>query len=640
MSDCTHLHETIIKDVLDIWDDIKSMDFENLPKQKERGSFSSIAKGTQNLVLTFPVACSTNMSIQSAAMVSKAIERKCVTMVQMLLASFQVTDTDNIQDFLAQFHTNLTTRDFSIDDIVEAANMFAELPGVEVNREQFNAVMADMKNLDYLVKGPIQARPLSEYSIMEYGREIMVMKEYAKETLVDKVKGVFSKGEKKPDPEAAKEFEDMCFEAVKTCQENVRKSKECKDILSKKIFNLLPVKKAHLEYLDEGRHKGYYCVYDVLAENGGDSDKYPGEPMGGDEILDHYQAIQDAMGGKHGGKKPAIGPTDEDVDTSKPGADIAVHTWWFKYDGKMVTEQVSFSGSPSRAIVEADMVSVPVDKFVNMKNKADAYDASKGAIGDANKKVANMQAKFANMTAMDGKDQSAYMKNSAEYFNKMVIGNELKKANELAPSLLAVNFVYKNSNGDPVVIKDVIIGVKTKLTIIDSYDMMDHLASKTQDANWVTQLLRSTTREISFIKDFLLMLDRAKIDALSYSRRGSANKMWKVLERRALKSRMKRAFGRNNNAAAITTMVLSQEEVDFMKKNFHVDLANPSQANKILDGYNLMGFVIVDETMETAKFLFDTGDDIWETLSFGSLEREAGDNTYKKVINMMTKVVR
>lgn len=520
MSDCTHLHETIIKDVLDIWDDIKSMDFENLPKQKERGSFSSIAKGTQNLVLTFPVACSTNMSIQSAAMVSKAIERKCVTMVQMLLASFQVTDTDNIQDFLAQFHTNLTTRDFSIDDIVEAANMFAELPGVEVNREQFNAVMADMKNLDYLVKGPIQARPLSEYSIMEYGREMMVMKEDKKVT------------------------------------------------------------------------------------------------MSADDYME-LKKKADAFDGSAG----AIAGLNQQIADMK--------------SGMLAAQLHSASDRTERdnALKDLNDLQAQFADFNNM-NKADQEKLK----ANYNAKVADIKAKYGGMG--DPHQVSAYMKNSADYFNKMVIGNELKKANELAPSLLAVNFVYKNSNGDPVVIKDVIIGVKTKLTIIDSYDMMDHLASKTQDANWVTQLLRSTTREISFIKDFLLMLDRAKIDALSYSRRGSANKMWKVLERRALKSRMKRAFGRNNNAAAITTMVLSQEEVDFMKKNFHVDLANPSQANKILDGYNLMGFVIVDETMETAKFLFDTGDDIWETLSFGSLEREAGDNTYKKVINMMTKVVR
>ena len=43
-----------------------------------------------------------------------------------------------------------------------------------------------------------------------------------------------------------------------------------------------------------------------------------------------------------------------------------------------------------------------------------------------------------------------------------------------------------------------------------------------------------------------------------------------------------------------------------------------------------MGFCIVDETMETAKFIFDTGKDIYETMSFTLLERETSDNGYKR----------
>jgi hypothetical protein len=57
-----------------------------------------------------------------------------------------------------------------------------------------------------------------------------------------------------------------------------------------------------------------------------------------------------------------------------------------------------------------------------------------------------------------------------------------------------------------------------------------------------------------------------------------------------------------------------------------------------MESYNLMCFVIVDEVNEYAKFLFDTGEDSFETLSFSSLERESSDSTYKKVVNLMTKM--
>ena len=51
-----------------------------------------------------------------------------------------------------------------------------------------------------------------------------------------------------------------------------------------------------------------------------------------------------------------------------------------------------------------------------------------------------------------------------------------------------------------------------------------------------------------------------------------------------------------------------------------------------------MGVVIVDDSMEVAKFIFDTGEDIYEHISFNLLEREASDSSYKKVINLISKM--
>ena len=51
----------------------------------------------------------------------------------------------------------------------------------------------------------------------------------------------------------------------------------------------------------------------------------------------------------------------------------------------------------------------------------------------------------------------------------------------------------------------------------------------------------------------------------------------------------------------------------------------------------MMGFVIADESLEVCKFMFDTGDDQWEMLTFNNLEKEQKDNT-KKIINLMSKM--
>ena len=53
-----------------------------------------------------------------------------------------------------------------------------------------------------------------------------------------------------------------------------------------------------------------------------------------------------------------------------------------------------------------------------------------------------------------------------------------------------------------------------------------------------------------------------------------------------------------------------------------------------------MDIVIADESLEVARFLFDDGDGTFEALAFDSLEKEAKDNSYKKVINLMSKLNR
>lgn len=57
----------------------------------------------------------------------------------------------------------------------------------------------------------------------------------------------------------------------------------------------------------------------------------------------------------------------------------------------------------------------------------------------------------------------------------------------------------------------------------------------------------------------------------------------------------------------------------------------------IMEKLNLLYFVVVDETAESISIMTD-GDTEYETYSFTSLEREAGDGAYKKVVNLITKM--
>lgn len=222
---------------------------------------------------------------------------------------------------------------------------------------------------------------------------------------------------------------------------------------------------------------------------------------------------------------------------------------------------------------------------------------------------------------------------------ELILPSDIKKANELMPTMMTVNFVQTSASGDPVCTRTAVIGVKCKLYPVEYMDVINHLVSKAQDKNWLINLVKATTSEISFMKDFVLAIDKAKIDAKSFGSMGKSNKMWKVLERRAAKSKAKRLMRKANDCTAITTLVLSSNVVEDIQKQANINIMKTNTARLLLESFNLMCIAVVDESMEIAQFLYDTGtDDGFESMSFRGLERESKDDSYKKIVNLMSKM--
>lgn len=221
-----------------------------------------------------------------------------------------------------------------------------------------------------------------------------------------------------------------------------------------------------------------------------------------------------------------------------------------------------------------------------------------------------------------------------------VLNAEYKKANELMPTMMVINFIQKGENGSASFTTTAVIGVKCKVYPVSSTDIYNRLTSKVADKNVLNSFIRATTNEIAFFRDFLFAIDKAKTDAMSYGKNATSNKLWKVLERRSTKSKFRRALKMTNDATAITTLVLTANDAEILKKEYNFDIENVSVCRKLLDAFNFMCIVIANESTDVASFLYDTGDDNFEKLTFSNLEREASDNGYKKIVNLLTKMNR
>lgn len=566
------IHETVLKDVIDLYDDISALSDtdlgEMLKKHRNGGGIKSIARASNDLICVFPVLSSRNIGIDTQAMISKAIEKNCVAMLQMLFSANQLTDATQAKDYIALFHSNInkTAKALDLDDVIQLADMIgindsAIQVGGKVDYAVVEQVRKDMKNLNFFMESNINSKSIAEGFTCKLDPDgqyvVQVETRQLKESAsIDPDEDMDSWGNYKPN-------------------------------------NNLPVG------ADISRTKR---LEDEVSKLGGENAA--------------YKRVTASQRSTISSQRREI----EDLTRSRDS---------IKAERDSVRSQINkIKGETERGLHAKDTELRMLERKYNdlQKQYDDAERAVKQSTIDKNK-----------MELAKGANQMR--KDAADFYSKQVLNTEYKKANELMPTLMVINF--KSKVGDNYVVVDsVVIGVKAKLYPMSSEDIITHVVAKAKDANWVQKFIKASTREISFFKDFLFAIDKAKIDALSLSKKGSANKMWKVLERRASKSKWNRLMAKKtNDSTAITTLVMSQNEIDYIKKEFHIDISDVYNSRILLESYNLLGICIVDESLEIAKFMWDTGEDLWETVAFSNLERESNDNTYKKVVNLMTKVM-
>lgn len=455
MNNCKQLHETVVRDIVDIITSAK--DFDQIKWINNKNNTGSIAKRASNLVLVFPVMVSNSLNIQTAMIVSKAIERKCCSLLQILFSSMQITNADNLQDYIKQFHTNLDLKDhMDLDEFFGVMDSLVDEEAIIVDKDMYESIKEDMHNINFHLEEEFNPHSINDYKVVNnaFGESSIML-----------------------------------------------------------------------------------------------------------ERTHTYQAMGD-------------------------------------------NKTISFSGNK-----------------VNLSGSTtNNYYAPSGGGGRNDDPL------------------HPGMRDQNDYFAHQLLDNDIKKANELMPTTMIVNFISRDEGVNDVIRMSGVIGVKAKLYPVDSMDICNRMCSKVKDKNGLFNLVRASTREISFFKDLAFAIDKAKMDAMYMASDSNNAKMFKVLERRAAKNKFSRLI-KKNDASPITSLVISQYEVDYLKQ-LNIDMEKSFNARSILEGYNLMDIVVADESMEIAKFLFDDGDGVYEAITFDALEKQANDSTYKKVVNLVSKINR
>ncbi len=208
---------------------------------------------------------------------------------------------------------------------------------------------------------------------------------------------------------------------------------------------------------------------------------------------------------------------------------------------------------------------------------------------------------------------------------------DIKKMNSAVPSLIIVRF-YNSSTAS--VATEFIIGVKSKALAVDSNEILRRIANDNKDGKAFLNTMRAITGELK-MTDFLFGLSRTREDLKSTKVKGAYGDTWALLQNRALAAKTAIARGQRNDFSAITTVVISREDADDLYKEENLDITDPTVAKHFMESYNLLGFAIVDDALESVKFMFDDGNRYFEEFSYRMLAKETETETYKSMLKLM-----
>ena len=215
-----------------------------------------------------------------------------------------------------------------------------------------------------------------------------------------------------------------------------------------------------------------------------------------------------------------------------------------------------------------------------------------------------------------------------------LVSQDLKKINGAAPTILNVKF-YNDENAKNGT--NFIIGIKSKVFGVNSDEIIRRIYNDNSDGKFFFNFMRAFTGEIGFFKDLVLGLSTIEDDVNSIRKKGAKGDVWRMLQNRAQIAKNAVRNRETNIAAAITTVVITQADADYLYKQYNIDINDPKIAARFMKSYNLLGFIICDDTIESLKVMFDDGDKSFEEISYSMLEKSSSDSALKKAITLMLK---
>lgn len=600
----------IISELLELFKSIKDLKDGQSLDIKFNNARSSISREaySNSGVLNFPVLVSGSLSLDNVTMVSKALERNYVSFLTILTSFNSITDEQSISKYIKKFHQNVDEEDISpfssknLKDIsnTNMRNIFRESSNL-FDSQVFCLAERDVSFLNNL--------RLSENSI------INLLESCCK-----------SKNEKCEEGEDIS-IDDLCSDAeeFESCNKKIKKCSDnkCDDNFDEYDYVVnydeldndeqCKVKKAIKERCRNAKCECFKYRYNtgikslVLKESTGNYTQVLLVKNLNNNSLKLLEAQLIPM---------------KDVSRS-----LYTNILKESYENmKDYTPDLNMDSLNERTIINNNYSMIGrgyiKDKYTHRLNE-DIYDAgtvSATGMDISDGRGGTSRKRFGDDIVIDNIDTIVP--------KDILRDNDVKKANELIPTTVHLKTYFKNN--ERITPIDYMIGIKATVHKIDSQSMIENVAKSLKRGKAFFNLMRVTSGEISFFKDFVFAITRIKDDVKS---KHKDNPWWDALYRRKKSANLLKGINASNQLVPNATLVLSMDEVEYIKNQYGFDLMNDKVAKDVIKQLFLLGFVVVDSSIQVAYFLFD-GARNYQSYSFNALERE-NSNASKNVKEIM-----
>ena len=278
---------------------------------------------------------------------------------------------------------------------------------------------------------------------------------------------------------------------------------------------------------------------------------------------------------------------------------------------------------------QIDMTQGQLDKANSQLNKYQADEKLRAR--NAGRNDLNMaRRRNKGITSSDDYNQRTF---DREVFTKM----DMQKCNEMVPTFTKATIGFIVDETEEVVNRDLLVGIKTYVHRVKTSDLTSEIYNAIMNKRKFLKFVKFISGEERSLADLLFGVRELKGDALKTTNSGTR---WSAaFKNRKRMSKMSIPFLMNNYLPN-GTIVITMNEVDYIKSEYGVDIMRSDHCRMLMDANFLLGFVVLDQTNEIAHVMYDgINGGSFQQYSYAALEREQqnSDRAMKEMFRLMNR---